>query len=335
MKPEDRKRVHVDYNCRPDLVYAETTALLIERHQSLAFLVWAFSYRSSQSQPSLPSWVLDFGDCQEDRLFSDVGSLMSNKFFKIRVTQTQHQASADTRPSVCFHGSSLKLGVEAIIFDSAVASTITIPGRWACHRQSKSERIESEREWIRSAIKVLEASLQTKPDPRSYLFQIYDIRRLLFDFFSSDPTSIPEPEIPIYLDSDSRAFEFDVEGSADSNRLPDWFDTVTTGGLVSRDIPGFFRQYTLFTTTSGLAGVAEYDKRASELRGDTEEAQSACSGDMIAIPLGSDKPWILRKTGADGEYRLIVDCVIPEIMSGELMQLVEAKKMETQWVTLL
>lgn len=139
----------------------------------------------------------------------------------------------------------------------------------------------------------------------------------------------------MYFDHDAKEIEYDLEGSAKSNWLSDWFDTVTTGGLISRNMPGFCRQYNLFTTTSGFVGVAEYDKRKRGLRGDTEESQSACSGDMIVIPLGSDKPWLLRKTEIDGEYRLIVDCIIPEVMSGEVMKLVEAKKMETQWMTLV
>lgn len=185
MKLEDRRRFHVDYDCRTDLVYAETTALLIERQQSLAFLVGAFSYKSSPSQPSLPSWVLDFGDCQEDTAFSDVGSLVKNEFYKIRDTQTRHQASADTRPSVCLHTSSLKLGVEAVVFDSVAASTITIPGYWASYHQSESERFESRQEWMRSAVKVLGASLQTKPLPSDTRFPLFkiDIKRLLFVFF--------------------------------------------------------------------------------------------------------------------------------------------------------
>lgn len=336
MKPEDRERVHVDYNCRTAVLYAETTAMLIERQQSLNFLVEAFSYNSPQSQPGLPSWVLDFGDCQEDRSFSDVGILMKFKSHKVRDPKTQHQASADTRASVCFHASSLKLGVEVVVFDNVVARTVTIPGCW--FRQSDSDRIDDGREWMRSAVKVLEASLQTKPlrsDPRSYLFQIYDIRRLLFDFFSGDPTSIPEPETPICLGSDSRESKFDVKGSTESNRLPDWFDIVTISNRMLRNIPLFCQKYTLFTTTSGFVGVAEYDKRTRELKGVEKENQSACSGDMIVIPLGSSKPWILRKAEAKGEYRLVVNCVIPEIMSGKVMKLVEAKKMKTQWVTLV
>lgn len=360
MKPEDRKKVHVDYNCRTDLVYAGLTAMLIERQQSLDFLVEAFSYMSSQSQLDFPSWVLNLGDCQEDIQFSDVGELMKSESLKIKDDETQHtdleilinieyhrildgktkyQASADTRPSVCFHASSLKLNIEAIVFDSVVASTVTIPGHWASLGQSESKGIERSREWIQSAVNVLGASLQTKPlpsDPRFYLFPTYDIKRLLFDCFSSDPTSIPQLKRPtVYLDYDTREFEFDIEGSAESNRLPDWFYIVTTGCSMSQEMPGLCQEYTLFTTASGFVGVAQHDKRTRSFWDDKEENESACSGDMIVIPLGSGKPWILRKTEADGEYRLVVDCVIPEIMSGEVMKLVEEKKMETQWVTIV
>ncbi|KAI0174847.1 heterokaryon incompatibility protein-domain-containing protein [Pestalotiopsis sp. NC0098] len=338
MKPEDQERIHVDYNCKTDHLYAETTAMLIEREQSLNFLVVAFSYKSSQSQPSLPSWVLDFGGCQRDSQSSEVRRLTKYKFREIEDDKIRHQASADTRPLVCFHASSLKLGVEAVVFDSVVASTITIPGFWGSYRQSESEQIESGREWIRSAVKVLEASLQTRPlpsDPRSYLFQTDDIRRLLFDFFSSNPVLIPEPEIPMDVDHDPARIKYDVEGSAESNQLLDWFDIATTENYSLHDIFGFCQEYALFTTTSGFVGVAEYDRRTRELWGGKEENQSACSEDTIVIPLGSSKPWLLRKTEADGEYRLVVDCVIPEIMSGEVMKLVEEKKMETQWVTLV
>jgi hypothetical protein len=295
MTERDRKRIRVDYNCGADLLYAEMTAILIERQPNLDFLVKAFTYQHPQSQPRLPSWVLDFGDCLES-YFPHGGGYLAKRKHDID-DRKKNQASADTRPSVRFHAQSLQLDVEAIIFDIVVATTIKNPLDKDVVEYRNTKRVGSSR-----------SDEATKSSAFKKLVQL-------------------------------RCAEIDT---GDDVEHPTEFDGPKQLERAWAQTKHFYLQFdvlqnvVIFTTASGFAGIAGYDMRSRMfLRADTKEAQSACPGDVIAIPLGSCKPWILRKTEVDGEYKLILDCIIPEIRSGEVMKLVEAKQMETQWLTLV
>ncbi|KAF7538347.1 hypothetical protein G7054_g2943 [Neopestalotiopsis clavispora] len=159
MNPEDRKGVCVDYNRSTRHVYAETTLMLFRRQQNLDFLVKAFSYKSPRSEPGLPSWVLDFGDCQQ---ISDVGHLAKHEIDGIKDAfedGSRHGASAGRIPLARMHPSSLKLEFCAVVFDCVVARTTKIPGEWVSGRQSPTQTIEDARNWLRSASNMLKASL--------------------------------------------------------------------------------------------------------------------------------------------------------------------------------
>ncbi|KAF3009050.1 hypothetical protein E8E14_005573 [Neopestalotiopsis sp. 37M] len=335
MKTEERERICVDYNRRTDLVYAETTAILIERQRSLDFLVKAFTSKKPQSQPSLPSWVLDFGDSQGvESMISGKSHLRKREMYEGLYDGKQHQASANSTPSSCFHASSLKLDLEVIIFDSINTSTEPLPSNWYNRKKSNAGKIISGRLWVKAALKLLEATLQVKPlpsDPRSCLHRRHDTKRLLFDFLNRGRYDKLDFEDFIRF-AFADIFKGDDYTDPSKWRRPSEVDRKKRDNIWNT-LYSLYQQLVIFTTASGFVGVAEYDRRSKSPGLDTKETSAACPGDVIAIPLGSSKPWIVRKTGADGEYRLIVDCIIPDVMSGEVMKLVEAKQMETQWLT--
>jgi hypothetical protein len=91
----------------------------------------------------------------------------------------------------------------------------------------------------------------------------------------------------------------------------------------------------LFTTRCGFVGWARYDLRQSSSKSGPLPSHSVRKGDIIVVPRGASMPWFLRETDAAGEYRLITDCAVPGIMSGELMSLVESGQLQTQRYTLV
>lgn len=97
---------------------------------------------------------------------------------------------------------------------------------------------------------------------------------------------------------------------------------------------------TLFATECGCMGQARHDPRQRFMEQDilsrhTAHKDDVRKGDIIVVPQGAIKPWVLRETDVEGEYKLIIDCFVDGIMSGELMALVESGKLKTQRYTLV
>lgn len=337
MRPEDKRQICVDYNRTPNVIYAEVTAMLIKTQRSLDFLVRCFSDSSLHSQPSLPSWVLDFGDCQGP--ISDTKALAGDpEYFELpsggfiqRTPGEEYQASASTTPSIRLDASSLKLQLQAVLFDNIVATTITrstVRGTWYSEHNEISDTKNTENgwEWLESAVGLLKAAFRKEvlpSDPRSDLCRKNDIISNLPGINEESQRWLSEQ---LLVESDCH---FD-------NSLLDMFSEQWITESFFSSITEISSTSLLFRTTSGFAGFAGYDKRPRHWHyGHLNRDQSACPDDVVAIPLGCSKPWILRETEVKGEYRLIVDCVVPDIMDGEVMNLVEAGQMEAEWITLV
>ena len=63
--------------------------------------------------------------------------------------------------------------------------------------------------------------------------------------------------------------------------------------------------------------------------------QSVLKDDIIVVPRGASMTWVLREIAVEGEYKLITDCYVHEIMYGGLMSLEESGKVQTQGFTLV
>lgn len=271
------------------------TVMLIGTQRRLGFLVNCFSYKTSGSQPHLPSWVLDFSDLQGNDYFSECQTL--KEYANVIVRDNKYRASANYAPSICFSRSSLKLDLEVIVFDKIVANTTRNSGSRFEYEEDNIECIRRVREWLRSAVRLLQISAQKKIlplDPRSGICRNNDLKMVLLPLLNDPIPLDPEEKEVLDLALDEINCRYDDE---DLERLLQYHDTPVSLWSKIYDISADF---IVFTTASSIAGVAAYDKR---LRGRWDEPsrdQSACPDDVIAVPCGSSKPWILRKTRTQG-----------------------------------
>lgn len=85
---------------------------------------------------------------------------------------------------------------------------------------------------------------------------------------------------------------------------------------------------------------ARHDPRQRSMEQDIGSGYSAHKddvrkGDIVVVRQGASKPWVLRETDVEGEYKLIIDYFVDGVMSGEMMSLVESGKLKTQRYTLV
>lgn len=330
MKSADKQRISVRYDRDVNYVYAKTTMMLLKRQRNLDFLTECFSYKSLCSQPNLPSWVLDFGDCQDDTFLGDIGYLAKDP--ELAKLRRDYQASANTKPAIRPGATSIKLDLQAVIFDDVMGCT---PSSVANEKHpTDDEKTGIAREWLRSAIRLREAALQndvSASKPLCKLLRSDGIKNFLFFLLRTGgyKDKYYEETIDLTFDEFCHHYNSDVNlerSSSESNPLKDFWSIVYRRS----------RETVVFTTTHGFVGIAGYDIRGhTRFEDNFDRNQSACPLDAIVIPLGSSNPWILRRTTAEGEYSLIIDCVIHGIMSGEVMSLVKAEEAIIEWITIV
>jgi hypothetical protein len=97
----------------------------------------------------------------------------------------------------------------------------------------------------------------------------------------------------------------------------------------------FSARKTLFATEQGFVGQARHDPRQSFCGPGPFPGHSAHKDDVVVVPRGANTPWLLRETDVKGEYKLVIDCCVPDIVSRELMSLLESGKLQTQRFTLV
>jgi hypothetical protein len=346
--PQDQSLIRVDYKRPITYVYAETTAVLISKYQSLDFIVNSFWRRTEASQTWLPSWVVDYGAGSYDYVAGPLGgaSMQTHERIKDRC----YTASSAIAPCARNDEDALKLRIEVVTFDKVIETlesdeSLTENYHLESEPREEDERYRSDRRarpisqwrmsWILSAVRLIQSSSgrRTLPsDPRHILQRPKDIVRILteadYDPVRGNYRSIEENND--MLDSIVRNIE-------------SLNDDVVRGDLSSRhnDHQYFFDDIeyspssTWFTTERGFVGRARYDPRQSTSNTGPVSGQSVHKDDIVVVPLGAIMPWVLRKTDVKGEYKLISACAVQEIMYGELMPLVESGHLETQRITLV
>ena len=346
--PQDKHHIRVDYDRTVGQVYAEVTAMLINKRQSMDVIAKSLKRGTEKSQPGLPSWVVDYGSgSYGHKRTSLFGPRVSLGWY---IGDHGYKAGGETTPSTSNDENALKLHMEAVFFDTVIETFETDQslsveeGRPTYKNEEKAlaggtvhvpQWLQS---WLLAAATLLQSSSErTWPpsDPRHVLQRSKDIVRGLAqaDIF---------PEFTKYMHYRSTKENNDMLVEVLSS-IGNLTDEPVREPLWSRhfDYKRFIfdindsAQDTLFVTESGFAGWARRAFRQSscELRPCSD--RSVCKDDIVVVPRGASMPWVLRKTGIEGEYKLITDCAVYGIMYGELMSLVESGQLQTQRFTLV
>lgn len=345
--PQDKQHILVDYDRAVEQVYAEVTAMLIDKYQTMDIIASSLWHGNEKSQTWSPSWVTNFstgsyGHTEKTPLFAAEVSLRG-------YTENGARAGGKTRPSASKAENALKLRLEAIFLDRVIETLQTDgnaseeDGRPMYENEENdahdcdphvSQQLQS---WLPAATKLFRSSsARASPpsDPRHILQRSRDIVRGLSradvypafckEFYRSTIAnndmiddillsieSLNDELVRERLSSkhvDYERFISDVDHSADS---------------------------TLFATESGFVGWARPGLRQGSCKSGTLSDTSVRKNDIVVVPRGASLPWVLRGTNVEGEYKLIADCGVCGIMYGELMSLVESGQLQTQGYTLV
>jgi hypothetical protein len=147
ISPQDRREIRVDYSRTTNHVYAEMTAMLIKKYQSLDLIVNSFWHKNERSQAWLPSLVIDYGaglhgawDHVDPRT-DGLPALCSRP----QITRYGFKAGAETPVSTSVKDDPLKLRLDAVVLDTVnevlaghVSERIPTRGELNRHRQAES-----------------------------------------------------------------------------------------------------------------------------------------------------------------------------------------------------
>jgi hypothetical protein len=359
--PQDKHHIRVDYDRTVGQVYAEVTAMLINKRQSMDVIARSLKRGTEKSQPGLPSWVVDYGSGsyghKRTPLFRprvSLGWYMENYGYK---------AGGETTPSTSNDKNALKLDIEAVFFDRVI-ETLEPDQSLSAEEEEEAEegrpRHKNEgyalaympqwmqvctvrmpqwlQSWLLAAATLLQSSSErTWPpsDPRHVLQRSKDIVRGL-----AQADVCPET----YKNTRYRST---IENN---EMLEDVLLSIgnLTDKPVRKRLSSRHANYvlfisdvertaddTLFVTESGFVGWARCAFRQSSCESRPSSDRSVCKDDIVVVPRGASMPWVLRETDVEGEYKLIIDCAVYGIMYGELMSLVESGQLQTQQFTLV
>lgn len=172
MASENQNRIVVDYGRSTNSLYAEMTIFLIERLQTLDFLVECSSYKPLDNERMLPSWVFDFCDNNFEQrrpiLFQELKIMMQSW------SVDRPPASIRDKPSISFQGETQKLHVQGIVLDHVETIAQKLDGEMVRSFKSQQALNAYMRVWIRSAVPILETAL---PKPTSGGIQQHGLAR--------------------------------------------------------------------------------------------------------------------------------------------------------------
>ena len=262
-----------------------------------------------------------------------------------------HRAGCMTAPSASIDGHASKLHVEAVLLDR-VAETLWVSARRRYEDDESTSgssylAFEPVPRWLRSWLLAAAALLRScsecefpPSDPRHVLQRSNDPVHILargdlyrgYDDYNTCDRAKENGDMldDILLNIESLNDELVRERLSSRHRVYGKFMKRTR--LASHD--------TLFATECGCMGQARHDPR--QRSADQERISRRLAhkddvrrGDIVVVPQGATKPWVLRETDVEGEYKLIIDCYVDGVVSGELMSLVESGKLKTQRYTLV
>lgn len=345
--PQDKQHIRVDYNCDIGQVYAEVTAMLINKYQSMDFITGSFWHTTKTSQPWLPSWVVDYGSGSYGH--TSVPHLRAEVSLNWHTDEHGYKAGGETTPSVGNNEHVLKLHLEAVYLDRIVEtlrSNEQLSQEYHPSYESGGYEVDYHirpiprwlQSWLPAAVGLFRSRSEREgppSDPRNILQRSNDIVR--------DPTRAevhpgdPQGEHHCSTIEDNDMLD-DILLNIESLN-----DKVIRERLSSKyvEYECFMRRIrhksreTLFATAHGFVGWAREDPRQTSFVAGSVPGQSVYKDDIIIVPRSASMPWVLRKTGVEGEYRLIIDCAVYGIMFGELMSLVESGQLQTQRYTLV
>ena len=358
MSPQDKQHIRVDYSRTVEQVYAEATALLIDKQQSLDLIVGSFWHMTETSQACLPSWVVDFGAGPYDpsRMIHESNILIIHERSTLPleiVNWFKYNAGGRSTPCVSIDDHSLELHLEAVLLDRVVETLESDEALSEEYRPTheilihrlKSENVKARpipqwlRSWLLSAIRLIQpyAEREHRPADPQQIRQ----RKAVMDFLTQaacctrnhfcwgdGPYSTEERNAMLHdIVLNSEGLDDDAVRKQLSNNHADYDWSMMSIEMSARE--------SLFATEHGLVGWARYDPRQSAHKPGPFPGHSVRKDDMIVVPRGASMPWVLRETNVKGEYKLIIDCFVDGVMNGELMSLVESGELQTQRYTLV
>lgn len=242
----------------------------------------------------LPSWVPDFSQppCSSPLPIAQVHSF---------------SASGNTIPSVTLCSAYRELKLEGIEFDNVDQVLLD------CIEASEDgEELDTFRLITLPVLDSFVAntlSLQlARDDPRRRLDKSGSLwRTLVIDHGADNVTAAPlEYGDILHVLHQSALDDYDTM----LNRLQPLVDAAVQ---LIRNITDTMNDRVLFTTASGFIGVA---------------SGRVQKGDIVAVPFGSSTPLAFRKISVEDKYLLVTDCYVDGIMYGELLRLVDTRKVK-------
>jgi hypothetical protein len=339
--PQDKQAITVDYSRTTSQIYADMTIMLIKKYQSLDLIMNCFWKKNERSQDGLPSWVIDYG---AGRYGQNPHPFTKALHPKKNIAEFGYKAGNGTPVCIGSYKDASKLHLEAVVLE-AVDEILVCPeysgmpclevqdgSPWANNEHRDTEPWMPR--WLGSVLGFIQSSMlrvSQSSDPRRTLRRVDDIFHFLMSIQWGDLVCFRSKTVNNVMLDDILSYagdwyREDVQEELESRN--DFFPAIHRGLQICAE--GVF-----FITERGFVGWAPCDLRQT-LEGVTPSTNhGVLERDIIVVPCGASMPWVLRETGVEGEYRLITDCVVPGIMDGELMALVESGQLQTQRFTLV
>jgi hypothetical protein len=293
-----RKGIPVDYSLghTAHQVYIDTAIYCIENGQGISLLNNAGTRRRI---PDLPTWVPDW-------------SIMPC----IPLDERLYSAAGNTTPEISCKRDELKLSVRGIVLD--IIGVVGIPCKYpTCEMDA--------------------GSLGLIRDPLSILILLEETAHQLYRKIQSIRSGVPKTEEEI-LDSVWRTMTADRGWGHRRNSKEDrkYYDAFRSQYPRNRGLPSLTAdpedaQAQEITAapenpeaTRSLS-ISTIHSNGGRVMGCTASGllcllpEDARPGDVVAIFLGSNLPYLLRRAGAD-EYELVGHCYVHGVMDGQLIR---------------